>query len=117
MMLRCALPVNALSSFIQRAAVKRPNKDQINTEEARREGRVSVQRWGQPGTWKINKIRRSGEVIRDRSQNKLLCEKCKINLMYRINNPTKKHTRRVKFISFRRLCTFLFESRSQHPAK
>lgn len=52
MMLRCALPVNALSSFIQRAAVKRPNKDQINMEEARREGRVSVQRWGQPGTWK-----------------------------------------------------------------
>lgn len=40
MMLRCALPVNALSSFIQRAAVKRPNKDQINTEEACREGRV-----------------------------------------------------------------------------
>lgn len=54
-MLRCALPVNALSSFIQRAAVKRPNKDQINMEEARREGKVSVQRWGQPGTWRRNK--------------------------------------------------------------
>lgn len=37
-MLRCALPVNALSSFIQRAVVERPNKDQINMEEAGRWG-------------------------------------------------------------------------------
>lgn len=37
-MLRCALPVNALSSFIQRTVVKRPNKDQINTEEAQKVG-------------------------------------------------------------------------------
>lgn len=38
MMLHCALPVNVLSSFIQRTVVKRPNKDQINTEEAHRVG-------------------------------------------------------------------------------
>lgn len=51
-MLRCALPVNALSRFIQRVASRKPNKDQINTEEALREATVSVQRREQPGTWK-----------------------------------------------------------------
>lgn len=44
MMLCCVLPVKVLSSFIQRAVVKRPNKDQINTEEACREGQASAQR-------------------------------------------------------------------------
>lgn len=48
-MLRCAFPVNALSSFIQRTVVKRPNKDQINMEEAYRVGWVSVQWLG--ATW------------------------------------------------------------------
>lgn len=51
MMLCCALPVNTLRNFIQRAAVRGPNKDQINMEEAPREGRV----WAEVGaTWDMD---------------------------------------------------------------
>lgn len=52
-MLHFALPVNTLSSFIQRAVVKRPNKDQIDTQEAGIEEKDSVLRWGQTWTGKM----------------------------------------------------------------
>lgn len=44
---------STLSSFIQKAAEKMPNKDQINTEEARTEGKGSMLWWGQTGTGKM----------------------------------------------------------------